>query len=107
MATTTPLHDVAKAIYEARDKYDRVDGDAPLQPFGENYCYVRCYTAMARAALEALREPSPEMVRAGANRLDAYSEGPFTDAISTWRAMIGSILEDGKCPPVPRCSTAM
>lgn len=42
------------------------------------------YERKARAALEALREPTPEMVEAGAGRL---ADGP------AWRAMIDAALK--------------
>lgn len=77
---TEMIERVAKAI---EDTYDMYADPTPAQ--------------RARAAIEAMREPTTEMIAAGSNF--AWFEGrtnDLDDAATTWRAMI-----DAATPPAP------
>lgn len=79
---------VARAIYERNSKRTNYVWPDDVYPAIRNRCLRD-----ARAAIEAMREPTEEMVNAG-----AVAEGDTNleaQARSLWEAMIDAILKDG------------
>ena len=77
---TSMVEKVARAIYP-----DYLEGWHTLGPDGPEY-----YKKYARKAIEALMEPTPEMIKAGEDNAD----GP-TDVGYIFVAMIHAALKEG------------
>ena len=86
---------VARAIYEALKAYSYsgyvgVQGDGCVEGFtvldGDFHL-----TAVARTAIEAMRWPTPEMVKAGAEEFKIMNVEAFTQDV--WDAMIDAALK--------------
>ena len=77
----TKTKEVAKAFWDERAK---PFGDPP-RPFVKDERWELCLS-YARAAIEAMREPTPEM-------LDAYWDAG-TASEDVWKAMITAALRD-------------
>lgn len=56
------------------------------------------YLSMARAAVEAMREPTPAMVAEGAEVMDPNSQMQRTCVVDSWKAMISAILAEEQKP---------
>lgn len=56
------------------------------------YCRLRD-EAVARAVIEALREPTPGMIEAGGHRVPSWGDASFTIAGDAFRAMIAAALK--------------
>lgn len=54
--------------------------------------YADQYRARVRAALEALREPTPEMVEAGRSAIAPGWTDPANEIVPAWSAMITAAL---------------
>lgn len=88
----TPLERAARAMYDnVQPEWDWDDPDAEL--------LRRMYLDNARAALNAVREPTDAMKSAGAEvtRFIAPDEGDGayeSEAANTWRFMISALLSE-------------
>lgn len=90
MNSMTPVERVARAIYErscADTDYDNLPW-AQLLP-----TVTDAYLGLARAAIAAMREPSPEMVEDGEDA-DLLAE----NVRQIWHAMIDAMLSEGDKP---------
>ena len=80
------IEKIAEAIYERVRK-----GARHMPPWAEQPETVKdWHRKIARAAVEAMREPTAEMVDAA----DVPMHGDFMDPIRTWEAMIDKALEE-------------
>lgn len=97
------VEQVARAIYtEFIPAIERREGSTKKQ-WGdldpdEDAIYLACWMQMARAAIEAMREPTEEMLSAIELALDgAYSAGKDTSyefaGRAVWQAMIDAALK--------------
>jgi hypothetical protein len=114
----TLVEKAARALYDATDSqsgdtigtviwnsehlfYDTVEGEAIVDK-ARRACMPVCRDAV-RAVLQAIREPSPEMLRAGNITVPAQDESTpcyeydlgEDDANRVWQAMIDAALTDG------------
>lgn len=101
---TTIVEKVAKVIYEAHGfSYD----GRTINAMGEAYGQWAKAVKAARAAIEAMMEPSKEMVSAGYEKINENIDfwnyesdsGYSVDDIApseTWRAMIQAALKEGQ-----------
>lgn len=84
----TMLEKAARALHENSDS--PVDWD-DLSDDAEGY-----WMDQARAVIESLREPSEEMMMAGAGAIDdGETPGVRTAAELCWTAMLDAILKEG------------
>ena len=80
------IEKIAEAIYERVRK-----GARHMPPWAEQPETVKdWHRKIARVAVEAMREPTAEMVDAD----DVPMHGDFMDPIRTWEAMIDKALEE-------------
>lgn len=97
----TMIERVAKALYENFFTDEWPPADAPdLGMDADNF------RKAARAAIEAMREPTEEMIKRGhlcdPLGVDVKAGGEAEDVYgTTWRAMIDAALADAR-PPDPR-----
>lgn len=59
---------------------------------GEDHA-LPSWAVMARAAIEAMREPTPNMISAGANACRFQSDWPETAVANAWPDMIEAALK--------------
>lgn len=102
---TEMLERAARALCETDDggitdiifSVQEHDGDCTNQPYTCPVCQAEHYTVLARAVLEALRDPTGAVKVAGANALANLEFPPATpqhivSAEACFQAMIDSIL---------------
>lgn len=92
---------VARAIAADEGAYDADEmldlaADATVEGYTDIVPFWVLFASKARAAIEAMREPTEEMKKEGAAKIRNFtavkSEYPRTTA--TWQAMIDAALED-------------
>jgi hypothetical protein len=94
------LKEVARALAkENGDDFDLIPRDKAHwvemgSGRGVNELRQHDYLGMARAAIDAMREPTSEMERVG-NR-NCWNHDQDSDAAKAWRAMIDQALEESK-----------
>lgn len=89
---TTMIERVAQAIYEDRNGRRCIPWNKLLA------AHKAPYLSDVRAAIEAMREPSPKMLDEGFRALisgdDDALDTSTSDAIKCWRAMIDAALKE-------------
>lgn len=81
---------VARAIYETNP--DRIRGE-PMLWIGLSPMRRQKFCEKARAAIEAMREPTPEMFRAAyAENNGKWMDSEYAPPNACWRAMINAAL---------------
>jgi len=85
----TPLERAATAVREADGTYPNGDGKWMAEGgiVGDDH-----WLSIARAVLEAIREPSEVMAKAGTDTLPAFEAPLQADASDCWQAMIDAAL---------------
>lgn len=87
---TDKVERVARAICEAGN----VPGFKCVCPHPvDGWCLGERLKLQARAAMEAMREPTSDMLNAGAHQLSGYIFGGTSAALDTYEAMIDAALE--------------
>ena len=86
----TKLEEVARAIYERRSRRTGYVWPGDVYPAVRNRCL-----SDARAAIEALREPSAALTVGHWTTLE-YSGDTRETCHAVWREMIDAILSEGK-----------
>lgn len=103
MAEQTPLERAARALCRSRgidpdSNYQPQSGGATLEVALPQPAW-RQWERNARAAIEAIREPSEEMAHHGQGAILErwiHAEGPDVDsAKASWQAMIDQLLAEG------------
>lgn len=91
---------VKLALKDTADEWAAGEGSDELVDWRDDFCHT-----LARAAIEAMREPTEEQTRAGHLAFDllpfGIAPGPFTIQ-KIWRAMIDEALTPpGQTSPAP------
>ena len=91
---------VARALYDAFDKTGEYVGDYNTDPYRDGKLYTTlngkfCLAEIARAAIEAMREPTGAMLSAPLHEADGCDAQYQTDAdfAAAWAAMIEAALK--------------
>ena len=84
---------VAKAIWERRRQLAKSESDIDLEEWGDGSIPRSNHVfAEARAAIEAMREPTEAMLDAAYEGSD-FQAASKSDILSGWRSMVGEALK--------------
>ncbi|HQS96696.1 hypothetical protein [Novosphingobium sp. 28-62-57] len=86
----TPIEKAARALCAI----DGVDPDSSLGGAGRNFLWQEYAAVNVRAVLEAIREPSVAMAKAGTDAMPAFEAPLQADASDCWQAMINAALSE-------------
>lgn len=91
----TMIERVARAMFERWLQTEEAVADqlqnGPQPPWEDQEFGRRCWLDLARAAIEAMREPTVDMAARGSFRLD--DDGDYCP-VDVWKAMIDAALNE-------------
>lgn len=90
MTTDTPIIRAARALWEMSDQPFKLADTSPSMAIRESEPDLERFVPQVRAVLEAIREPTPDMVVAGDREF--RNSIRFDKAALAWHAMIDAAL---------------